>query len=79
MTFEIFQTIIILALIGLIFYKEKRQEKIIREILIFKLSKDVVEFKTAIQEPEKERERPEEEVLPIEEAPPEQLLEALNK
>lgn len=77
---EIFEAIIILTLIGFLFYKEKQHQEIIKEILASKLSKDVFEFKSAIEKP-KEKEEVEEEIeeVPIEEAPPEKLLEALKK
>jgi hypothetical protein len=77
---EILEIAIILALIGFLFYKEKQHQEIIKEILASKLSKDIFEFKSAIEKPkEEETEKEEEEVVPIEEAPAEKLLEALKK
>lgn len=76
---DIISLIIILGLIGFCFYKERKQEQIIKELLAFKLSKSATEFQATIEEKPKEETPKEEEVLPIEEAPPEKLLEALKK
>jgi len=76
---EIFEAIIILTLIIFLFYKEKQHQEIIKEILASKLSKDVFEFRSAIEKPKEEKTEKEEETIPIEEAPAEKLLEALKK
>lgn len=77
---EIFLVIIVIFLLGLQFYKERQFEKILKEILAAKIAKDAFEFKSLSSEivpPGKEK-KAETEELPIEEAPPEKLLEALG-
>lgn len=71
---------IIVGLLGYVFFKEKQNEKIIRDILAFKISKDASDFKNLVmrdKEEEKETvEAPEE--IPLEEAPADKILEKLK-
>lgn len=79
---EIFLTAIIIFLLSLQFYKERQFEKIVKEILAAKIAKDAFEFKSLSSEsvpsgtPKETKLEAEE--MPIEEAPPEKLLEALG-
>lgn len=79
---ETFLSTIIILLLAFQFYKERQFEKIIKEVLAAKIAKDAFEFKSLSSEnvssvtPQKTKLEPEE--IPIEEAPPEKLLEALG-
>jgi hypothetical protein len=77
---EILFFLINIGLLLFLFYREKQHEKMAREILAAKLSRDVSEFKEIIEEPKKKKEVKQEPVeIPLEDVPAEEMIAAFKK
>lgn len=77
---EIFLFILSVCLIGLLFYKEVRYEKILIAILTAKLSEGAEEFQSAISKPVEEEDiKQVVNEIPLEDMSPEEMLGVFQK
>ncbi len=77
---EILLFFITIVFFAYLFFREWQNEKILKTILIAKLSRDVSEFKSAIEDSKSETlEESEPDEIPLEDMSAEEMLGVLNK
>ncbi len=80
MTIEILLFFINIILFAYLIYRERQNERILKTILAAKLSRDVSEFKSAIEDSKLETlEKSEPNEIPLEDMSAEEMLGVLNK